>query len=849
ELGADPFVGFVERLWLAGALPETFREDSRRNELADGFRKDPETASRLGLFTALRESDPEGKVRLIILADQLEEFFVREDSFVETRESFFEVLELLAQSGLVWVLATIRSDFYSRAQTSPTLVRMRRNQSGIDLAPPDSDSIRQMVEEPAKRANLRWEEQGERSLANAIFQEARSQGELLPLLQYLLQELFEKRDDSDQLLFSVYEELGGVSGALSRRAEQVFESLGEEARAQFGNVMRRVATVDSERGEFVRRWADYEELTEEIAVSEFVDAFLDKDARLFVSKKSENDGGKTVVSVAHETLLTAWERLHDWLVQNRLNLKARTAISEDAQRWVEMEKNPDYLCPAGAQLDEGRRLLAEDYLETEERLFIEESLKLAAAISLSASLSTGKELLSRSAEVKEVFPETWLKVMERTLAEGDTEEKRNAADLLYRNPDARLSEALLSLIVSDKKEAVRYAAANALVVQRDDSIFERLDETSDQKDGANRLNASQRRETLGWILGASGMQEERPSFVDWFESQPRSIRRGVNLRARLIRFKRALPAFFFILIPAMAFAVAGAASVKWLPSIFNYSCVQATGSAMMGLFHSAPAGIILGGGIVIGLVLFRMVFGTEYGKSSFFQPFGAILFGGGFGLASGVLCTVTIMGVYDPGSLWGMGWLDKQEKLPFGEFLYHVFFVSKSGLLFPATSIGAGIGMALMTNGLRASRSWYEFLEKQSAIRSMRQLGDIVAGCIRVSLPYAFPIPIMIIAFAVIGLIASEREGYEDRFQNVYQEGVSVWMGGMDGVLKETHEINLTQAAESRVQWKKSTPGRALGLFGDGLAKVFGAYFCLVGMSLGIVAMRYGISLEPRITR
>ena len=41
------------------------------------------------------------------------------------RERFVLALEALARSGIVWVLATVRSDFYQLCQRMPALMRMK----------------------------------------------------------------------------------------------------------------------------------------------------------------------------------------------------------------------------------------------------------------------------------------------------------------------------------------------------------------------------------------------------------------------------------------------------------------------------------------------------------------------------------------------------------------------------------------------------------------------------------------------------------------------------------------------------------------------------------------------------
>ena len=51
----------------------------------------------------------------------------------------------------------------------------------------------------------------------------------LPLLQYALTELFERRDE-DRLTLAAYQELGGITGALSARAERIFEAMDQQGR-------------------------------------------------------------------------------------------------------------------------------------------------------------------------------------------------------------------------------------------------------------------------------------------------------------------------------------------------------------------------------------------------------------------------------------------------------------------------------------------------------------------------------------------------------------------------------------------------------------------------------------------
>ena len=70
------------------------------------------TSSRSTSLLATVKWNSQASTRLVLLVDQLEELFSDNSISDEARERFFEALEALARCGHVWVLATIRSDYY-----------------------------------------------------------------------------------------------------------------------------------------------------------------------------------------------------------------------------------------------------------------------------------------------------------------------------------------------------------------------------------------------------------------------------------------------------------------------------------------------------------------------------------------------------------------------------------------------------------------------------------------------------------------------------------------------------------------------------------------------------------------
>jgi WD40 repeat protein len=311
--------------------------------------------------------------RLVLVIDQLEELFTLERITPTERDGFVLALASLARSGKVYVIATLRSDFFARCAEVPLLVELTRGQGLYHLTPPTPEEIGQIIRQPAQSAGLRFEinSQTGQDLAERLRDAAIRSPEALPLLEFCLEELYQaqaKRNDG-WLRHTDYEAMGGLEGALRQRAETVFAALRPPEQEQFANIMQAVTTMALDRaGIFNRRWADYEELTRTPAARGFVEAFLAPGARLFVA--DQTDDGRKVVSVAHEALLASWGKLHDWLVTNRENLLIRANLSSEAKRWRDSGRNPDYLCPPGLPMEKARQVQREGFLNREEYEYV-----------------------------------------------------------------------------------------------------------------------------------------------------------------------------------------------------------------------------------------------------------------------------------------------------------------------------------------------------------------------------------------------------------------------------------------------------------------------------------------------
>src|SRR5207253_2304430 len=173
------------------------------------------------------EKQPRALFALVI--DQLEELFTVE-RIAAQREAFLRALDALARSGYVWVVATLRSDLYSRCEESSLLMKLKQDSGQYHLQPPDETQLGQMIRLPVAAAGLLFEEDfktGERLDDLLLFAAVKSPG-ALPLLEFALEELYQQRDKETGLLrLQTYRDLEGVEGALAKKAEESFLSTSE----------------------------------------------------------------------------------------------------------------------------------------------------------------------------------------------------------------------------------------------------------------------------------------------------------------------------------------------------------------------------------------------------------------------------------------------------------------------------------------------------------------------------------------------------------------------------------------------------------------------------------------------
>jgi WD domain, G-beta repeat len=344
---SDVFLGLATALTRAatpdGGLPELIAPGQAVAQLATHLRGAAGEPAFPFVNALGRLTDAERKsgrllafedAKLILVVDQFEELFTGSGISPDDRRSFVQLLAGLARSGAVWVVATLRADFWHRAAEIPDLIAIAEGNGRIDLATASPAELAEMIRKPAQAAGLTFElhPQTGIGLDAVLAQDAAAAPGALPLLSFTLDELYKstKARGEAVLTHTSYQALGGLEGAIANRADEIVGGLPVGAQAALPRVLRALTTVSGVTDQVpVARSVPLESFTESSPARILVDAFVA--ARLLVAA-GESDAASTV-RLAHEALISRWRRARDQLAADRRDLEIRTLVERELNRW------------------------------------------------------------------------------------------------------------------------------------------------------------------------------------------------------------------------------------------------------------------------------------------------------------------------------------------------------------------------------------------------------------------------------------------------------------------------------------------------------------------------------------
>ncbi|HEX6230426.1 MAG TPA: BTAD domain-containing putative transcriptional regulator [Actinomycetota bacterium] len=318
----------------------------------------------------LEAAVPPGDDRLLLVIDQFEEAF-SVAAEVE-RERFLRALAAAVSDagGPISVVLTLRADFYGGPLLEPGFAQVFT--SGVlNVLPMTAQELGEAVTGPAEQVGAPVEP----ALTAELIADTAGQPGALPLLQFALTELFERRSGRD-LTLAGYRALGGLRGVVSRRAEHLYAHLDPEEQNVAMQVFLRLVRL-GHGTEDARRRVRVSELTaldlDPVALSEVLERY---GRHRLLSFDRDPASEAAIVEVAHEALLWEWDRLAGWIEQHRGDLELHDAFKAAADGWEASGRDPDYLL-AGSRLAEYEDWSRDSTLQltVAERAFLEAGLE------------------------------------------------------------------------------------------------------------------------------------------------------------------------------------------------------------------------------------------------------------------------------------------------------------------------------------------------------------------------------------------------------------------------------------------------------------------------------------------
>ncbi len=300
---------------------------------------------------------------IVLAIDQFEELF----SLATTtdRERFLELVFGAVEyaKDRFKLIITLRADFIAAALEVSALAQALQ-QSSV-LVPPrlSLDDYRRVIVNPAQQVGLKVESE----LVEVLLRELDHSVGDLPLLEFVLEQLWQHRTQGELTIEAYQQQLGGIQGALERCSQALYESL-DSAAQECAKWIFLSLTQLGEGTEDTRRRI----YKSELIVKKYPPALVERTlqaltaAKLIVMNLAEaetqeaTNKGKTepplpqsptpplpllpavTVEVAHEILIRHWSTLRWWLEENRSRLRSQRQIEQAAQLWLQGH-SPDFL--------------------------------------------------------------------------------------------------------------------------------------------------------------------------------------------------------------------------------------------------------------------------------------------------------------------------------------------------------------------------------------------------------------------------------------------------------------------------------------------------------------------------
>ena len=298
--------------------------------------------SRLGLVEASRQSDIAADCNLLVVIDQFEELFrfgQTSPGHQEAAAAFVKLLLSASQQSdqSIFVTITMRSDYLGDCSQIPGLAEAVNR--GEYLIPRLSrHELETAINGPVQVGGGEIAFRLVQHLLNSVGDDP----DQLPVLQHVLMRTWDRWSDDHNTDGPIdirhYESVGGMAEALSRHADEVYDTLpSDHERAAAESIFKSLTEKGSDNRGIRRpsRLADLAEITGYplATVANVIEAYRQPGVTFLMPGATQTINETTVIDLSHESLMRVWQRLRTWVEEEAQSARIYQRLADTAQLW------------------------------------------------------------------------------------------------------------------------------------------------------------------------------------------------------------------------------------------------------------------------------------------------------------------------------------------------------------------------------------------------------------------------------------------------------------------------------------------------------------------------------------
>ncbi len=309
-----------------------------------------------------------GVQKVLLVIDQFEEVFTV-CPIEDDRARFINCItavQTLENSPLA-IVTTMRADFVEQWLDYGDLVQTIQHQA-VWLGRLQGEDLVQAIEQPAKDLGYAFGP----GLRDLILDDVQVEKNCLPLLEFALTELWEKRDHPQkELPLKAYTDMQRLTGALNKRAEDVYNDnlASDEERQWAKRICLELVRIGPEVKDTRQRQPRGALLDmgkgprERDVINEVIEALIR--GRLLVPTREDE------VDLAHEALMVGWQRFAEWRQEDRDRRRLVQRVRDAETEWNSKGQDERYLLQGGLleEVREQWKALQDCFISSTQRFY------------------------------------------------------------------------------------------------------------------------------------------------------------------------------------------------------------------------------------------------------------------------------------------------------------------------------------------------------------------------------------------------------------------------------------------------------------------------------------------------